>query len=61
MSMYVGESLKGDGAEVAHIDLLIGDKEGPVGVAFAKRIRFFGSVPCCANAEVARRKQTSVK
>jgi 5,6,7,8-tetrahydromethanopterin hydro-lyase len=38
MSMYVGESLKGDGAEVAHIDLLIGDKEGPVGVAFANAL-----------------------
>jgi 5,6,7,8-tetrahydromethanopterin hydro-lyase len=38
MSLYVGESLKGDGAEVAHIDLLIGDKEGPVGVAFANAL-----------------------
>jgi 5,6,7,8-tetrahydromethanopterin hydro-lyase len=33
--MYVGESLVGDGNEVAHIDLLIGDKNGPVGQAFA--------------------------
>ena len=32
MSMYIGESLVGDGNEVAHIDLLIGDKE------FAKEI-----------------------
>jgi 5,6,7,8-tetrahydromethanopterin hydro-lyase len=31
----VGESLVGDGDEVAHIDLLIGSKEGPVGQAFA--------------------------
>jgi 5,6,7,8-tetrahydromethanopterin hydro-lyase len=31
----VGESLVGDGAEVAHIDLLIGPKDGPVGQAFA--------------------------
>lgn len=35
MSMYIGEALTGEGNEVAHIDLLIGSKEGPVGVAFA--------------------------
>ncbi|MEI6540071.1 MAG: formaldehyde-activating enzyme [Planctomycetota bacterium] len=35
MSMFVGEALCGDGDEVAHIDLLIGDKSGPVGSAFA--------------------------
>lgn len=35
MSMYVGESLVGEGNEIAHIDLLIGDKSGPVGAAFA--------------------------
>ncbi len=35
MSMYIGEALAGDGNEVAHIDLLIGDKAGPVGTAFA--------------------------
>src|SRR4029450_331154 len=35
MSMYIGEALVGDGNEVAHIDLLIGDKNGPVGVALA--------------------------
>ena len=38
MSMYVGESLVGDGNEVAHIDLLIGDKSGPVGIAFANAL-----------------------
>lgn len=38
MSMYVGESLAGDGLEVAHIDLLIGDKNGPVGTAFANSL-----------------------
>jgi len=32
---FIGEALVGDGNEVAHIDLLIGDKEGPVGEAFA--------------------------
>ena len=36
--MYVGESLVGDGNEVAHIDLLIGDKSGPVGTAFANAL-----------------------
>lgn len=35
MSMYVGEALVGDGNEIAHIDLLIGSKDGPVGTAFA--------------------------
>jgi len=35
MSMYIGEALAGDGNEIAHIDLLIGSKEGPVGAAFA--------------------------
>ena len=30
----VGESLVGDGNEVAHIDLSIGPKDGPVGQAF---------------------------
>ncbi len=38
MSMFVGEALAGDGNEVAHIDLLIGDKNGPVGVAFANAL-----------------------
>ncbi len=32
---FIGEALVGEGNEVAHIDLLIGDKEGPVGEAFA--------------------------
>lgn len=31
----IGEALLGEGNEVAHIDLLIGDKDGPVGKAFA--------------------------
>ena len=35
MSMFIGEALVGDGNEVAHIDLMIGDKNGPVGHAFA--------------------------
>jgi 5,6,7,8-tetrahydromethanopterin hydro-lyase len=38
MSMYIGEALAGDGNEIAHIDLLIGDKAGPVGVAFANAL-----------------------
>ena len=37
--MYInGEALVGDGNEVAHIDLLIGDKEGPIGQAFANAL-----------------------
>jgi len=38
MAMYVGEALAGDGNEIAHIDLLIGDKDGPVGAAFANAL-----------------------
>jgi 5,6,7,8-tetrahydromethanopterin hydro-lyase len=38
MSMFIGESLVGEGNEVAHIDLLIGSKTGPVGVAFANAL-----------------------
>src|SRR5919108_5283794 len=38
MSMYIGEALVGEGNEVAHIDLLIGNKDGPVGVAFANAL-----------------------
>lgn len=33
--MMVGECLYGDGNELAHIDVLIGPKNGPVGTAFA--------------------------
>jgi len=38
MSMFIGEALAGDGNEVAHIDLLIGSKDGPVGTAFANAL-----------------------
>lgn len=38
MSMFIGEALAGDGNEIAHIDLLIGDKAGPVGHAFANAL-----------------------
>jgi 5,6,7,8-tetrahydromethanopterin hydro-lyase len=38
MSLYVGEALVGEGNEVAHIDLVIGDKNGPVGVAFVNAL-----------------------
>jgi bifunctional enzyme Fae/Hps len=31
----IGESLVGEGNEVAHVDLMVGDKAGPVGQAFA--------------------------
>jgi 5,6,7,8-tetrahydromethanopterin hydro-lyase len=36
--MFIGEALVGEGNEVAHIDLLIGSKDGPVGIAFANAL-----------------------
>jgi 5,6,7,8-tetrahydromethanopterin hydro-lyase len=36
--MLIGEALVGDGNEVAHIDLMIGPKDGPVGIAFANAL-----------------------
>jgi 5,6,7,8-tetrahydromethanopterin hydro-lyase len=36
--MFIGEALAGDGNEIAHIDLLIGSKDGPVGTAFANAL-----------------------
>jgi len=38
MAMFIGEALVGDGNEISHIDLLIGDKAGPVGTAFANAL-----------------------
>jgi 5,6,7,8-tetrahydromethanopterin hydro-lyase len=37
-TMRIGEALVGEGNEVAHIDLLIGTKAGPVGIAFASAL-----------------------
>jgi 5,6,7,8-tetrahydromethanopterin hydro-lyase len=37
-TLLVGESLVGDGNEVAHIDLIMGAKSGPVGAAFANAL-----------------------
>jgi 5,6,7,8-tetrahydromethanopterin hydro-lyase len=37
-ALLVGESLVGEGNEVAHVDLLIGSKSGPVGEAFASAL-----------------------
>jgi 5,6,7,8-tetrahydromethanopterin hydro-lyase len=37
-TLAVGESLVGEGDEVAHVDLLIGSKNGPVGEAFAEAL-----------------------
>jgi 5,6,7,8-tetrahydromethanopterin hydro-lyase len=36
--MFIGEALVGEGNEIAHIDLLIGSKDGPVGTAFANAL-----------------------
>jgi len=38
MSMFVGEALAGEGNEIAHIDLLLGSKDGPVGHAYANAL-----------------------
>ncbi len=38
MAMHIGEALAGEGNEIAHVDLLIGEKDGPVGVAFANAL-----------------------
>jgi 4-hydroxy-tetrahydrodipicolinate synthase len=35
-SLRVGEALAGKDSEVAHIDLMIGNKDGPVGAAYAR-------------------------
>ena len=35
---FIGESLVGDGNEVAHIDLIIGSKSGPAGAAFVQAL-----------------------
>ncbi len=35
LGIRFGEALVGEGNEVAHIDLIIGDKDGPAGVGFA--------------------------
>src|SRR3954466_10656702 len=34
-TLSVGESLVGEGNEVAHVDMIVGSKSGPVGNAFA--------------------------
>ena len=38
MTMLIGEALVGEGNEISHIDLLIGEKSGPVGYAFAEAL-----------------------
>ncbi|MFW9951435.1 MAG: bifunctional 5,6,7,8-tetrahydromethanopterin hydro-lyase/3-hexulose-6-phosphate synthase, partial [Candidatus Thorarchaeota archaeon] len=35
---FIGEALIGEGPDLAHIDLIIGSKDGPVGVSFANAI-----------------------
>ena len=37
-TLRAGEALSGEGAEVAHIDVLIGDRKGPVGQAYAQTL-----------------------
>jgi 5,6,7,8-tetrahydromethanopterin hydro-lyase len=38
LTLNIGEALVGEGNEIAHIDLLIGSKTGPVGSAFANAL-----------------------
>lgn len=41
MSMFIGEALVIEGSDldnVAHIDLMVGSKDGPVGIAFANAL-----------------------
>ena len=35
---YIGEALIGEGDNLAHIDLIIGSKDGPVGISFANAL-----------------------
>jgi bifunctional enzyme Fae/Hps len=35
---FIGEALVGEGPELAHVDLVLGEKEGPVGAAFANAL-----------------------
>jgi 5,6,7,8-tetrahydromethanopterin hydro-lyase len=50
MSMYIGEALVGEGNEIAHIDLLIGSKDGPVGTAFANALANQSAGPSSSSA-----------
>ena len=56
--MNVGEALVGEGNEIAHIDLLIGSKTGPVGTAFANALANqsdgHSNLAGCPHAELAR-------
>ncbi len=38
MALRIGEALVGEGNEIAHIDLIIGEKDGPAGTAFASAL-----------------------
>ncbi|MHA1986953.1 MAG: bifunctional 5,6,7,8-tetrahydromethanopterin hydro-lyase/3-hexulose-6-phosphate synthase [Promethearchaeota archaeon] len=35
---FIGEALIGEGADLAHIDMIIGSKDGPVGISFANAL-----------------------
>jgi bifunctional enzyme Fae/Hps len=35
---FIGEALLGDAPDLAHVDLIIGSKEGPVGISFANAL-----------------------
>ncbi|MFX1522414.1 MAG: formaldehyde-activating enzyme, partial [Promethearchaeota archaeon] len=35
---FIGEALIGEGSDIAHVDLIIGSKDGPVGISFANAL-----------------------
>jgi len=35
---HIGEALVGEGPELAHVDLVLGEKDGPIGAAFANAL-----------------------
>ena len=41
----VGEGFAGSGAEAAHVNTVLGDREGPVGAAFATAL----ATPCAGH------------
>lgn len=57
--IYVGEALVGEGNEVAHVDLMIGSKLGPVGNAFANAIA--NQTPGHASVLVVLEPNTAIK
>ncbi len=47
LDLYIGEGFEGPGVNAAHINILIGPRNGPAGQAFAKS---FSLCPQCCGA-----------